>query len=230
MVTNLPQYAHLPSQGQSPTIPRMITYHIILKMANHHSQEGHPSSPRWSPSICGMVNHHPHDGHPLYPGWSATIPRSVIHHPEDSHQKSTGWVPPSSERSPSIPRTSQPIYIWWSPTIQRMVTHQQQDGHPPSWGWSPTILRMVTTVPRTVSHLIQDGQPDMEFDSRAGQLVYIRIFSCRMYYLLIENNFRLFYSNSCSQLSITENVLCRTVNKFLGWSLFQLKEFFLPCI
>ena len=111
-----------------------------------------------------------------------------------------------------------------------MVTHHPKDGDPPTAGWSPTILRMVTTVPRTVSHLIQDSLPDMEFDSRAGQLVYIRIFSCRMYYPLIENNFRLFYSNSCSQLSITENVLCRTVNKFLGWSLFQLHEFFLPGI
>ena len=39
---------HLPSQGWSPTFPKMVT---------NLRQDGHPPSPGWSPTISNIVTH-----------------------------------------------------------------------------------------------------------------------------------------------------------------------------
>ena len=69
-----------------------------------------------------------------------------------------------------------------------MVTLLPQDSYPPSPEWSPTILpddhphptytgrssnisRMVNNYPKDGTHHLQDGQPEVEFNSREAQLV-----------------------------------------------------------
>ena len=46
---------HLPSQGWSPTFPKMVT---------NLRKDGHPPSPGWSPTIPRMVTHHLKYSHP----------------------------------------------------------------------------------------------------------------------------------------------------------------------
>jgi len=96
-----------------------------------------------------MVTHFPEDGHQPSPGWSPTIPRMVNYHPQDGH-----------------------------PPLKGMVTHHPQGGHPPTVKWWITIPGMVVTVPRTVTHHFQDGQLDLEIDSRAAQLVSFNVVQC----------------------------------------------------
>ena len=82
------------------------------------------------------------DGHPFYKGWSPTIPMMVKHHAQDGDTSS-----------------------------KVIAVNHPQDGHPLTIEWSTTIPEMVNTFNRTVTHHIQDGQLDLEFDSSTGQLV-----------------------------------------------------------
>ena len=52
-----------------------------------------------------------------------------------------------------------------------LVARHPHDGHTPTVSCSPTIPGMVITFLSTVTHHLQGGQLDFEFDSSASQLV-----------------------------------------------------------
>ena len=56
------------------------------------------------------------------------------------------------------------------------------DGHLPIVEWSSTIPGMVINFPSTVTHRLQDGQLDLEFDSSAAKIIII-IFGVFKYYI-----------------------------------------------
>ena len=102
-------------------------------MATHHSMNGHPPSPGYSPIIQWIVTHHPQDGNPISQGWSPALPRLVTHlwgivmvnhHPLNFHLSSLGL----------------------SPIIQNMVIQLPKDVNPASKGWSPMIPCIVCIV------------------------------------------------------------------------------------
>ena len=59
------------------------------------------------------------------------------------------------------------------PSRKDMVKHHPHDGQPTTVEWSPTIPGMVITFHKTVTHHLQDGPQDLQFDSSTTQLVLI---------------------------------------------------------
>ena len=89
-------HVHLPYQGLSPTIPRMVTH--LQNMVINLLKDGHLFSIEWSPTFPMMVNHHPQDGHQLSKGM-------VVHHPQDGPPPTAEWPPTISRRVITFSRT-----------------------------------------------------------------------------------------------------------------------------
>ena len=70
----------------------------------------------------------------------------------------------------NLPKDGQPLSRGWSTTIPWMVKHHPHNGKTPSKGMLAYPPQDGQPFPRTVTHHIQDGQLDAEFDSSTAQL------------------------------------------------------------
>ena len=110
--------------------------------------DGHPPSQGWSSTIQNMVSSLPKDGHLFSKLWSQMIPRMVKPHPQECY-------PPTKGLSPTNPRKD---------------IHHHQDGNllAKRYGWTPSPEWSSKNC-RMVTHHINDGQLDLEFDSSPAQ-------------------------------------------------------------
>ena len=91
---------HLPSQGWSPIIPRMVSH--LQNYGYFVPKDHHPFSNGCSPSTLSMVNHYTQDSHALAEEWSTTIPGMVINFPKTvTHHFQDGQLAMEFDSSPA---------------------------------------------------------------------------------------------------------------------------------
>ena len=155
----------------------------------------------WSPTIPRMVTHQPKDGHPPEGSMLQTLNLALrlisqnydqVTTARNGHLPSFGWSP-TNQRMVNLQKEV------WSPgssnTIPRKVTHHPKVCHPPTQGRPPTVQWYSCTPSpgwslnntRMVTHHLQDGHLDLEFDSSASQLVkcweYMSLKTCQYWHV-----------------------------------------------
>ena len=85
-----------------------------------------------------------------------------------------------------------------------LVAYHPRDGLPPTVYCSPPIPGMVITFPSTVTHNLQGGKLDLEFDSSAAQLVNLVVSIAQLVYPSVTLPAKLVYFTSTDVKAMIE--------------------------